>query len=372
MEVLYSTQQQELKDNLQKMEDASEVKSVLFLMTNDELFSVDFLNPLLQSFQKPIIGGVFYELIFNSQRKNRGVLLIPLLFELKTEIFDYADVDNTVFEKLESTFSCTLPENGSVFIFTDAFTPSKNTFIEDLFNFFGFRFTFLGAGCGSDSFVSFPCVIHNSGVHANSGVIGFAPNHLGLGVAHGWKSITDPLKVTESEMNKIISINWEPASEFYKNIVENHSGLKFDESNFLEIAKCYPIGLIRIDGEMVVRDPFLASEGNLYCLDNIDKGQYITIMNGDIDSLIEGAEKAAESCYSNKIATDESLKFVFSIDCISRVKYLADDYSRELKAIGGDLPVNGALSFGEIANVGHSFLEIYNKTVIVARWEQIS
>lgn len=371
MEVLYSTQHEELKDNLRIMEDASEVKSVLFLMTNDELFSVDFLNPLLQSFQKPIIGGVFYELIFNSQRKNKGVLLIPLHFELKTEIFDYADTDKTVFEKLELSFSNTLPEKGSVFIFTDAFTPSKNNLIEDLFNFFGFRFTFLGAGCGSDSFVSFPCVIHNSGVRANAGVMGFTHTHLSLGVAHGWKSITEPLKVTESEMNKIISINWEPASELYKNTVEKHSGLKFDETNFLEIAKCYPIGLVKIDGEMVVRDPFLASEGNLYCLDNIDKGQYITIMNGDIDSLVEGAHKAAVSCLDNKAALDIPMKFVFSIDCISRVKFLADDYTRELKSIGGDLPVNGVLSFGEIANVGHSFLEIYNKTVIVARWEQI-
>jgi hypothetical protein len=371
MKALYSVNQQELVDNLEKFEQDNTVKSILFFKTNDDLFSDEYLTPLLQSFKKPLIGGVFYELIFNSIRKNTGILLIPLKYKLITEVFDFGTNSISNFEKLEKRFSDTLPENGSVFIFTDAFASSKNLFIEDLFNFFGFKYTFIGAGCGSDSFVSFPCVIHNSGIHANNGVIGFSEEPVKLGVAHGWTPITKPLKVTESELNKVSSINWEPAFEVYRRVVERHSGLNFDDTDFLDIAKSYPIGLVKIDGELVIRDPFLTKDGTIYCLDNIEKGQYITIMNGNVNSLIAGAAKAAESCREIGPIMDNAEDFVFCIDCISRVKFLNEDYYKELKAVGGDLPVNGAVSFGEIANDGHSFLEIYNKTVIVAKWEQM-
>ena len=55
MEILYSKQKQELVANLKTMEKANEVKSILFLMTNDSEFTLEFLNPLLQSFKKPLI-----------------------------------------------------------------------------------------------------------------------------------------------------------------------------------------------------------------------------------------------------------------------------------------------------------------------------
>ncbi|MEI6753767.1 MAG: hypothetical protein WCK78_11445 [Paludibacter sp.] len=45
-------------------------------------------------------------------------------------------------------------------------------------------------------------------------------------------------------------------------------------------------------------------------------------------------------------------------------------YNKELQVIGENQAVNGIVTFGEIANVGDSFLEIYNKTVIVAGWKQ--
>lgn len=368
MEPIYTINQKELKDNLQKMENASDVMSVLFLMTNDDTFPVEFLNPLLNSLKKPVIGGVFYELIYKSELKKNGILLIPLSFEIKTEIFDYTKTDKSIFETLEDTYSNNLSEKGSVFIFTDAFTTSKSLFIEDLFNFFGFKFSFIGAGCGSDSYESFPCIIHSSGIHSNAGVIGYSTEPVAFGVAHGWKSISQPLKVSESDLNVVKTINWEPAFEMYKNIVEKHSGLTFNDDNFLDIAKSYPVGLNKIDDEMVIRDPFMTKDGALYCLDNIDKGQYISIMNGDAKSLIEGAAIASHVCNASSEKKGITTESLFCIDCISRVKFLSDDYSKELQAIGGKELVNGVVSFGEIANVGDSFLEIYNKTVIVAKW----
>ena len=126
MDALYSAQQIEFQENISKLEDAEDVKSVLLLLTNDNTFSIEFLTPILKSFKKPIIGGVFYEVIYNSEQKDKGVLLIPLSFELKTEVFDFEGQSTNTFEKLDSYYSSELINNGSVFIFVDAFSPSKN------------------------------------------------------------------------------------------------------------------------------------------------------------------------------------------------------------------------------------------------------
>lgn len=366
MEVVYSNDIKSLKDSLLMMQNAVEVKSVMLLVSNDKDISKEQLSELVLSFPKPLIGGYFYELIFHSQRYATGVLIIPLTFTLETEVFHFERNAESVLKKLESKLLGNLPERGSVFIYADAFAASKNQFIGDLFNFFGYKFTFVGAGCGSDSFVSTQCIIHNSGIFENAGVIGLTSESIKLQVGHGWKPISKPMRVTESVNNKIITIDWESASDVYKKTVEEHSGLKITKSNFQDIAKSYPIGLIKIDSEMVIRDPYMAENGVVYCLDNVEKGQYISILHGNADSLISGAAMLSEDGFHDTDLID----YVFCIDCFSRVKFLGDNFQRELEAIGNNLLVNGALSFGEIANVGESFLEIYNKTIIVARWKQ--
>lgn len=370
MEVLYSINQSELVENLRKMEMAPDVKSVMILMTDDGVCSQEFMNPILNSLSKSIIGGVFHEIIVNGERKDKGALLLPLNFNLKTKVFEFDDSEFRVFDKIKTQFSENIPKTGSIFIFSDAFVEKKTEFIESLFNFFGFKFTYVGAGCGSYSFKSFPCVIHNTGVFANAGVIGLTEEPVSLGVAHGWLSISKPMKVTEAESSIVTSINWEPAFEVYKRVVEAHSGRVLNDDNFLDIAKSYPLGLVKIDGEMVVRDPISTLDGNLIFFDKIDNGQYICVLHGDIESLLNGARKAKDTCTGLTDKNEKASGYVFCIDCFSRVKFLEDNFITELKEISSSHIVHGALTFGEIANVGDSFLEIYNKTVIVARWKQ--
>jgi hypothetical protein len=178
------------------------------------------------------------------------------------------------------------------------------------------------------------------------------------------------MKVTETDLTDVLTINWEPAFDAYKRIVEAHSGRIFDETNFLDIAKSYPLGLMKIDGEMVVRDPIEAEAGILHFFDTIENGRYICVLHGSIESLLEGAHVAKNQCVHNINHDKINEGYVFCIDCFSRVKFLEDIFVSELKVISGGQTVHGALTFGEIANVGDSFLEIYNKTVIVARWKQ--
>lgn len=359
--------EQSLENLLIEFEIDKNSKSLLFLMAYEEMYSEEILIPLLNKCHKTIIGGVFPELIFMGERKKSGVLLVPLSFEMNGQLFDLSETSEDFLKQLELHQKDSLDSLSTLFVFIDALCTNKESFIESLFNFFGINPTYIGGGAGSLKFVPFSCIITNNGLYSNAAVIGWAKKKIALGVAHGWQSISIPLKVTKADKNRLLSINWKPAFEVYKKIVEAHSGMKFAEDNFFSIAKSYPLGISKIDAEMVVRDPFMVVDNTLVLVDNVLQGEYVEILHGNMDSLLAGALKAREIAFS-KTENAMDKKSIFCIDCISRVLYMENEFNKELETIGNDVDVAGILTIGEIANSEESFLEIYNKTIVIGLW----
>lgn len=364
MQALYSENFDQLKNDLERLNQDKEVNSTLILMAFDGHFTSEVLNPLLKRFIKPIIGGVFPEIIVNGERKSKGVLLMPLNFTFKPCRIDYTTDTIDYLPELDEVFG---RSSGKLaFVFTDALGTKKNELIESLFNFFGLTLSYLGGGAGSLEFNPFPCVIDNDGIHQNACVIGLADQPAGVGVAHGWETISEPLKVTDSWDNQLKQINWEPAFHIYRDIVEKHAKKKITPENFFDIAKSYPLGLVKIDDELIIRDPFMMEGTTIFTIDRINQDEYLSIMHGNLNSLLNAAQNAKEQAKSN---LDEKSENMFVIDCISRVLFMQDDFSKELEILKKDNEtVNGALTIGEIANNGNSFLEIFNKTIVVAKW----
>ena len=356
-----------LENTLSLFERNPEVLSILFLMADHHQYTSESLDPLLKKMATPIIGGVFPEVIFQGQRKTTGIVLLPLLFKLETQLFDLSQSCGEINLQLEQVPAYVIDPDSSLFVFTDALSQNKACFMECIFNFFGVFSTYIGGGAGSLKFENFPCIITNTGLFANAAVIGWAKKKIAIGVAHGWQAITNPLKVTQSNRNELVSINWKPAFEIYKDIVESHSGMKFTHDNFFEIAKSYPLGIARLDAEMVVRDPFKASGEVLYLIDEINQGEYIKVLHGNMDALLWGASNARSNAFS-KIEESMDEKAIFCIDCISRVLYMQNDFKKELEVIRQNVNLTGILTIGEIANSEDSFLEIYNKTVVIGIW----
>ena len=348
-------------------EEDSQIKAILFFMADENHLSEEILKPFLTPISKPIIGGVFPELIFEGERKKTGILLLPLLFDLKTQVFDLSEDPEMYLSQLEEVQENSMNPMSSLFVFTDALSNRKEVFLESLFNFFGMNTTYIGGGAGSLTFESFPCIISNDGLFENSAVIGWGNKKMRLGVAHGWHTISSMLKVTQTDENVVESINWKPAFEIYKEVVEEHSGQKLTLDNFFEIAKSYPLGIEKLDAEMIVRDPLKLMDNGLQFVDKIREGEYVKILHGDIDSLLLGASCAKESALS-KLEKCMNHDVLFCIDCISRVLFMDDEYEKELNLLAKNKDVSGILSIGEIANSGESFLEIFNKTIAISVW----
>lgn len=356
-----------LQDQLNKLKLNPEIKSVLFLMADEDSYSSKILESQLQKVEIPLIGGVFPELIFEGKRKKKGVILLPLSFTLKTQLFCLSGTSDDFLKQLESVQKDSLNPSSTLFVFTDALSNNKEVFVESLFNFFGINPSYIGGGAGSLQFKPFGCIIDNNGMYQNAAVIAWADKRIALGVAHGWEAISMPIKVTKANGNKLEKLNWKPAFDVYKEVVESHSGMKFTDNNFFEIAKSYPLGIAKMDAEMVVRDPFEVSNNVLHFIDSVNEGEYVSILHGNMDSLLKGALKAKEIAFT-KCTKSMNQQEVFCIDCISRALFMDDAFEKELEVVGDNVDVTGILTIGEIANSEESFLEIYNKTVVIGVW----
>lgn len=298
-------------------------------------------------------------MIYGGEALESGMLAIELPFEL--EVIE-GEIGETV-AALPALESIQLA-NRTAFLFVDSLSPNKGQLIHSLYNEYGTKLRYVGGGAGSLTFTSTPCILSNKGLRSDAFVMGLTAAPVSLGVAHGWHPISEIMKVTESKGRELISINWEPAFKVYRKVVEKHSGRSFYDSDFFELAKSYPFGKPLVQAEYVVRDPFETDQTSIYLVDAIETGEFVYIMHGEKDSLLEGAQQAAELAQKGAPAEASG---TFCIDCISRRLFLGDEFTEELATVSADHSAVGALTIGELANSGDSYLELYNKTICVAR-----
>jgi len=361
---MFFTEISDLKKTLSALQQETSVKALLLLMADAQETEPSELQSLLSLNNKPLLGGIFPELIANGERQNTGFLLMPLHHDIKVVTFQQENAASI--SKIQSDE--VLESEGqakSVFCFVNALWTGKNTFINTLYNELGPMVNYLGGGAGSLSFTSFPCVFANQSIIEHGAVIGLMNTPFSIGVAHGWHAISEPIKVTETQGNTIVSLNWKPAFEVYKAHVKEHANQTLTADNFFDVAKAYPLGLLRLDDEMIIRDPYATSEGHLHIVDQVPEGDYIRIMHGNTTSLLEGARLAVVASQN----PDEKNNTQFCIDCISRVLFMQEDFSQELQLLNTQQEAQGILSIGEIANPAQTALELFNKTVVVAQWE---
>jgi hypothetical protein len=191
---------------------------------------------------------------------------------------------------------------------------------------------------------------------------------LELGVRHGWQEIAGPFRVTDADGPTLNCLDGKPAFSVYSETVEQHTQTAVTRDNFFEAAKAYPFGIVRLDGEQIVRDPFeVTDEDGLNCFGDVPEGEFVHVLEGEADTLIDAARMAKEETQTEKTADT-----LFFFDCISRVLYLEEEFEQELASVRTETTETvGALTIGEIANDGAGHLDYYNKTAVVGAADQI-
>lgn len=360
---------EELGRILRQMDDKDGVTGMMILACSASEFTPAQVDPILRSISKPLVGGVFPAIISGENRHERGLLVIGFSSRMHATSIDQLSFEDT---DVEEQLLSGLPEGADLpahLVFVDGFTQRIGELTRSLFDAFGHGHRAIGGGAGSLDFVQRPCVFTNKGLRVDCAAVAALGTDASLGVAHGYIGVGGPYRVTESEGNTIRSLNWKPAYETYRQVVEQHSHKSFDDHEFFDLAKAYPFGIARLDAERVVRDPISVSEeGELVCVGEVPEGSHVDILVGSKPSLIAAATEART--IADQASRGENGAYLF-IDCISRVLFLEDDFDMELKAVStGERAVFGACTIGEIASGGAEFVEFYNKTAVVARFNE--
>ncbi|MCW7752898.1 FIST C-terminal domain-containing protein [Desulfobotulus sp. H1] len=340
------------------------VKALLILACDANGWTGESVNPWLLASPVPVFGGIFPQIIAEGKNLEKGTLIIGLFHKITPFILRGISRPGNHFEDiLAQEFQHREYSGKTLFIFLDAMSHRIGELIDGLFNTLGLAPAYIGGGAGSLSFIRNPCIITPEGLIADAAILALTDIPSGIGVAHGYHAISEAMKVTEVALNRILSLNWQPAFTLYRQIVEQHSGMSFDHHSFFDMAKAYPLGIARMDAEMIVRDPISVTHNVLTCVGQIPRGSYVHVLHGDRQSLIEGAvhaRKMAEANYRGK----ERKPVLFFIDCISRVLFLGHHFEEEIRSVTQGSFTFGALTLGEIANTGDAFLEFYNKTAV--------
>lgn len=352
---------------LQNMVNQKGVSALLVLCADDNGFSKERIDPILTGLQLPIAGGVFPALIHNGQIHNRGSLVVGLADILNIQTVENLSAPDADYEQILDSQMSDSSKVGTLILFVDGFATRLSSFVESMFNVFGLEFNYVGGGAGSLSMERKPCILTNSGMLEDAAVLAFLETKSGIGVCHGWQELGGPYQVTESIGNAIHSIEWQPALEFYRQVIEEKTGIRLNQDKFFDTAQHHPFGIARLEGEQVVRDPYaINAEGAIVCVGEIQEGAFVSILKADEQNLIQAAADSLNLALQ-VFPADSRAGTCFFVDCISRVIILGDNYYKEIEAVySEDYPLIGICSIGEIANCRTEFLELYNKTSVMA------
>ena len=367
VELVTDSARERLPGALHAMAARPDVQALLVLGCDADRHTPESADAALLACAKPVLGGVFPRIVSGADCLERGLLVVGLR----------RPVDVTVVDRLSARdpagIGDVLEANGprsrageTVVAFTDGLSSGVAPLIEALFDVHGLGVNYVGGGAGSLSLVPGPCLFTNRGLLLDAAVVGRLRAASGLGVRHGWEPVSEAFRVTAASGNVVESLDWRPAYEVWHGVLAAEGAAPIDGADFFETAKSFPFGIERVGGEIVVRDPIARDGGRLVCVGEVPQGGFVRVLRGRPDALVAAASDARREAWAALPDGADPYCTLF-IDCISRVLFLGDAFGRELRAAGSDgVPTIGALTLGEIANSGRSFLEFHNKTAVVA------
>ena len=329
--------------------------SILIFSCYENNYNNENLGQILKQAKQKLFGGVFPQIIYKNKNYKKGNIFVVFEDDISILLLENLDNKNNITNIIDDYV---IQNYETAFVFIDSFVKDISYLFEELYYNFGDKCKFIGGGAGNlDSQTE--VIISNKGILKNSCIVGFVPIKSNMEVSYGLQEISDYYQVTKSKYNEIYGINYRQAIEIYKEVVEKHSGKKLTDNNFLEISKNYPIGINKINGEMIVRDIRKTEDGALICIGCVRENEYIKILYGQKEKFIENSKMISEA-----LQDKESLSIL--IDGISRVEFLEDEFQLELNEIyKNHNNLIGALTIGEITNSQNEMLEFYNKTSIL-------
>lgn len=181
----------------------------------------------------------------------------------------------------------------SMMVILDGLSPEITPFLDSLFHHLPLDIEIIGAGAGKITLKQEPVIFSNEGIFQNAALTISMSSSLSVGVENGWEYLEGPFIVTSSQKNVLKSLNFASAYQVYKDTIKKHTGQIVTEENFFDIAKYHPLGIVKFNNEIIVRDPVIKDEDeNMVVIGDIEQNSTVNILKGDKNSLLSSSSNA--------------------------------------------------------------------------------
>ena len=181
---------QGLKDAIKTVTDNEDIKGLLIVSADDNGFTPNVIDPLLQDVAVPLFGGIFPKIISGRKIVTKGSIVIGFNKEINIHIINDLSSSTTEFDDI---IDALIPDTGdakTMFVIVDGYSKRVDGLIESLFNIFGLELNYIGGGAGSVNPVKLdlkqmPCLFTNQGITKDAAILALADIESGVGVSHG-------------------------------------------------------------------------------------------------------------------------------------------------------------------------------------------
>jgi hypothetical protein len=252
-------------------------------------------------------------------------------------------------------------------VLTDALAGYAESLIHDITVMTGGTYQLFGGGAGDDARFHETHVFFGTECHSDAVVVleMLSKKPIGIGVRHGWQTAGKPLRVTEAEGNRIISLNAIPAGDVFE-MHARATGQVFDRADPMPYFLHNVVG-IDCDGEHKLRVPLaLNADGSITCAAEVPTGAVVHIMGGNAQTACAAAREASAAALVGLQGEKPAGSIVF--DCAATRLRLGREFQDELRAVADTLGSDkfaGCNTYGQIARTEGQFSGFHNCTAVV-------
>ncbi|HLO77291.1 MAG TPA: FIST C-terminal domain-containing protein, partial [Magnetospirillum sp.] len=299
-----------------------------------------------------LAGALFPALLVDDRLENRGAVLLSITGAPPPRLITgiAADVAAAT-RRLEAYVNANLGDDDTAALLCvfDAMVPNIGTHLDAWYLNLANRVRYLGVNAGNERFAPAPCLFDGDTFAGDGVLVQLLPGHPGGALHHGFVTPPNLITATSSDGNRIVQIDWQPALEVYSGLIRERHGIVVNRENFYTHATHFPFGIVRADGEMLVRIPVaLADDDSIVCVGEIPPNSVLALLDArnDLNSIPEGLADELAECAPDCRGAD-----LLAFYCAGRRMYMGERIHQELAEIAhrAQAPhLVGALSLGEI------------------------
>jgi hypothetical protein len=349
---------------------------VLALLPESEKDAVGMLQALFSRQSVPLVGAIFPALVAGEEFRTGGVWLLRFDQMPFAALYDGLPQDpaaaaaaaGRIAEDLRRQVGDT--PDVTLFLLFDALVPTIGTILDEFYLHLANRVHYLGANAGSETFQPMPCLFDSERIVGNGLLALLLKSHRGGILEHGYNAPEDMIYATSTEGNRIIHIDWRPAFEVYRELMQQQYGVEITRENFYSYGVHFPFGIVRANHSVLVRIPVaLGEDGSLFCVGEVPPNSLLTLLEApavDSSHTLEIIHRGLTGL-NGDVAGRELLLFY----CAGRHLHLGAEAATqelaEMKRLTGASRIAGAKSLGEIgpSTVG-GYPLFHNATLVSA------